>query len=139
MIGEAMQADRMSRTTSEESVKLVAFLSKIPILGALFVLRTDSALQITFKYLNARNQSVRNVCTLAAVVRWPDRWLKTGQGSFSDKEYADLLAIAASYHPELAGAVNAMITPARMATAQSRVANMGLGTITPAGGIFIGF
>jgi hypothetical protein len=139
MLADAMQADRTSRTTSEASVKYGAFLSKIPLLGALFVLRADSAQQITFKYLNARNQSIRNVCTLAAVVRWPDRWLKTGQGSFSDKVYADLLAIAASYHPELAGAIHAMITPARMATAQSRVANMGLGTITPAGGIFIGF
>lgn len=139
MLADAMQSDRTSRTTNEASVKYGTFLSKIPLLGALFVLRADSAQQITFKCLNARNQSIRNVCTLAAVVRWPDRWLKTGQGSFSDKAYADLLAIAASYHPELACATHAMITPARMATAQSRVASMGLGTITPAGGIFIGF
>jgi hypothetical protein len=138
LLVDAIQS-RTPRTIGDGWVKYGAFLSKIPMLGALFVLQADSAQQITFKFLNARNQSIRNVCTLAAVVRWPDRWLKTGQGSFSDKAYADLLAIAASYHPELAGAIHGMITPARMATAQSRVAKMGLGTITPAGGIFIGF
>jgi hypothetical protein len=138
-----MLADAMVPTKpnviSDSARKYFDFLSGMPMLGALFVLQADSAQQITFRYLNVRNQSIRDACTLAAVVRWPDRWLKTGQSTFSDREYADLLAIVAAYHPELTGAVSSMITPARMDVAKSRVAKGGLGTIQPAGMMFIGF
>ena len=88
---------------------------------------------VNFRFLNSRNEDVRGLCAIVAARRWPDELLKAGQGSFSDLEYPDLLAIIALYHPELAGLAAAKITPARMQKAKSHVDLVGVGALGPGG------
>ena len=111
------------------------YQSTFHLLAALIVLKADAAQQLTFRYLNARDWYTRNLCANEAALRWPDRLMKTGQGSLNDREYGDLLAFIAQRHPEQAGAAAVQITPDRMAKAKAEVATIGLGTLDFPGNI----
>ena len=93
---------------------------------ALLVLRDDAAKPLTTHFLEANNQLVRNLCGIVAARRWPDRILKSGQGAFSEKEYAALLALIAQDHPDQTAAA-AALTPGGLAKAQADLREFGLG------------
>jgi hypothetical protein len=109
------------------------------LLGALLVLKNNAAQQLTFQYLNANNEMIRELCGIVAALRWPDQFVKAGRGSFPDREYDHLLAVVALNHPEQANAASVRITPDRMAKAKSDIGKIGLGVFGLPGNMLIVF
>jgi hypothetical protein len=105
------------------------FVNNFHQLAVLLVLKDSAAHQMVFQFLNARNQFISRLCYLVAAVRWPQELLKLGQGTLSNKEYPDLLAIIVMYNPDQSAAAAAQTTPDSMAKAKAHVAKVGLAAL----------
>ena len=89
-------------------------------------LKTEAAHELTFKFLDSPNADIRIHCGIVAAMRWPDEFLNSGQGQFSDREYADLLALIAKRHADQGRRVSVKVTPSAMAEASTRIDQRGL-------------
>jgi hypothetical protein len=129
MVAAATQLKAGSR--SKEDLKYFWFNSHILI--ALRILKAPAAEQLTFRYLTARHESIRNFCGVVAALRWPERLLQAGQGTFSGRDYANLMAIVALKHPSLTS-VSSRVTPKQMEEAKIEVTNTGVAVFGPVAG-----
>lgn len=105
------------------------------LLSAMLVLKAEAAHELTFGFLKATNGEIRIHCGIVAALRWPDELVRSGQGLFSDSEYANLMALVVKRHPNQSEAASVRITPARMAAASSRIDLLGLGVFGSPGTI----
>jgi hypothetical protein len=101
-------------------------MTSLHLLSAMVVLKAEAAHELTFRFLSAANGEIRIHCGIVAAMRWPDEFLESGQGLFSDSEYADLLAVVVQRHPDQFKAASVKITSSRMAAANSRIEQLGL-------------
>lgn len=113
--------------TSDAPSEYLELRTRFQLLSAMLVLKAEAAHELTFRFLSATNGEIRIHCGIVAALRWPDEFLKSGQGMFSDSEYADLLAVVVQHHPDQFHAAAVRITSSRMATAKSRIDRLGLG------------
>ena len=78
------------------------FREEVRILGTLRFLKGDSAEELVQSVLISRNEVIRTVGALIAALRWPEMVLESQKiDVLLQGEYADLLAVLLTAHPEL--------------------------------------
>jgi len=91
------------------------------ILVSLLDLNGKAAEDLAFHGLESRNQLIRRTCGQIAAYRWPVRFLKAGQGTYSTTDYAELLALLALHHPEFEAAARSQAPAGDLDSAIGRI------------------
>jgi hypothetical protein len=139
-LAEVLRARRTgSNTADTPTAQFSTFIHNTHIMSALLVLKSESVHQLTVQHLTSRNGWIREVCGIVAARRWPADLLKSGQGVFSNQEYANLAAVIVAYRPDQAAAAAAAVPADRLAAASSRLTANGLGVFLEAGGVLSHF
>jgi hypothetical protein len=96
----------------------------LSMIGILEFLQTPDAERITFEFLNANNQWVRQALGLTAVMRWPQKFLDSP--SSHPDEHKKLLATLTVFHPELLSLVRRGMSAEELNRLRSDVIDFGV-------------
>jgi hypothetical protein len=132
-----MAAIQQPKRPAAGSSEYGSYVADSAILSALAVLKTAAAERTVFQYITAPNELIRNWCGAVAAARWPEKLLTLGQGSFSDQEYADLLAFTALKHPSLASEAESLVAAGQIEKSRSRIVEFGLIILAASGNVLL--
>lgn len=97
----------------------------LAVVGTLRFLNIPDAEKLTFSFLEARNEEIRLTMGLVAAVRWPQRLLAAGQGTFTEEEYTSLMGYLSMLHPDLTSSIVGKISKQRLDEVTARLMQFG--------------
>lgn len=94
---------KQNKDVKKDAKEFDYFNDHLFLLGMIRFLHTPAAERLAFDCTQSVNYEIRELGGLIAVSRWPEKFLRAGQGKFEPREeYPQLLAFLLLHHPEYA-------------------------------------